>query len=423
MLGAVPSAAPQSSPVDLPADLAALTAGFIRRELVVDAAVAQRDLSLTVLSHPDAAGRSARLVAATESTLRRFTEWFGPFPLAHLTVIDAPWSSHLAGAAFRGVVITTSRWYEPATDRTLERFLIGAVARQYWMTDASEPARQWLSEGLTLYSAVRGIHEELGVRHFATIRLFGGFIPLMVREVAWSPGPTDPRPGLRHFAEVDQPAVAPWRQWSAAPGSEAQRVALTLHTLERYIGWPATQQILAALQSRKRVTEIGPDDLAAITSEQRGRDTSWLFSEALRFDARFDYGITAFTSDAIADRQQFHTHVTFRRHGDGVFAGTSEPPGAPFAKGRSLPVVVRFEDGTDVREWWDGRDADFTRDYVARSRGASASVDPEAMLLLDQSRANNSLRRNPEISDAGVQLATRWVVWLQDLMLSWTGLI
>ena len=409
-----------TAPSALPAQLESLTAGYIRRDGGHDAVVRP---DLTFLLHPATADRSPRLVAATESILRRFADWFGPFPHAHLTVIDAPSNSHLAGAAFPGVVVTTTRWFEPAIDRTLERSLIAAVARQYWMTAAAEPARRWLSEGLTLYSAVRAIHEELETGHFATLRLFGGFVPLTLRAVRWSAGHTDPRPRLRHFSEVDEPAEAAWRQWSAAPASEAQRVALALHTLERYAGWPAMQQMLAALQERKRLNEISPNDLAAIMSEQRGRDVSWFFSEALRFDARFDHRITAFTSDGGGAQPGFHTHLEVQRHGDGLFTGTSEPLTPPFRSGRSLPVEVRFEDGTSVREWWDVRDAVFTRDFEGPSRAVGASVDPEAVLLLEHDRANNSRALDAGVNEEGVRLAARWIVWLQDLMLSCTGLV
>lgn len=417
MLGAVPSAAPPT----LSPQLEALTRGFIRQEVVLTSGV-KPDLAITVLVQPEAAARSARLIGATESALRRFTEWFGPFPHLRLTVIDAPWHSDLAGAAFPGVVITTTRWWGRPTDRTLERFLLAALARQYWMTDAADSTARWFSEGLTLYSSVRGIHEELEGRNFATIRLFGGFIPFTIAPLRWSPSPTDPRPRLRHFAEVDEPAEAPWRQWSAAPASEAQRVALALHTLERYVGWPAMQQMLASLQERKRLNEIGPNDLAAIMSEQRGRDASWFF-EALRFDARFDHGITAFTSEGGEAQSGFLTHLEVQRHGDGLFTGTSEPPTPPLASGRSLPVEIRFEDGTRVREWWDVRDAVFTRDFEGPSRAVGASVDPEAVLLLEHDRTNNSRVLDAGVNEEGARLAARWIVWLQDLMLSLTGLI
>ena len=183
------------------------------------------------------------------------------------------------------------------------------------------------------------------------------------------------------------------------------------------------QQMLAALQERKRLNDIGPHDLAAIMSEQRGRDASWFFSEALRFDAQFDHGITAFTSDGGGAQPGFRTHLEVQRHGDGLFTGTSDPWNPPFKSGRSLPVEVRFEDGTSVREWWDVRDAVFTRDFEGPSRAVGASVDPEAVLLLEHDRANNSRVLDAGVNGEGARLAARWLVWLQDLMLSCTGLL
>ena len=86
-------------------------------------------------------------------------------------------------------------------------------------------------------------------------------------------------------------------------------------------------------------------------------------------------------------------------------------------------MEVRFEDGSSVLEWWDVRDAVFTRDYEGPSRAVAASVDPEAVLLLEDNRADNSRVLDAGVNVEGVRLAVRWIVWLQDVMLSCTGLL
>jgi len=250
-------------------------------------------------------------------------------------------------------------------------------------------------------------------------------VPYTIRSIQWSPSPTDPRPKVRHFAEVELPAAAPWRAWSAAPAGEAQRMALALHTLERYLGWPAMQQALQALQARWRAGFAGTEDLAAIVSEQRGRDVRWFFDEALRFGARFDYGIRAFGSEPSGSGSalEYQTRVSLRRYGDGVFAGTAEAKAGPYASARSLPVVTRFSDGTVVEDWWDGRLPDLDLTYRGRSRAISASVDPDAMLLLDADRANNTRAPEAGLTSTGARLAAHWLLWLQDVMLVTTALL
>ncbi|MEO8682354.1 MAG: hypothetical protein ABI665_25120, partial [Vicinamibacterales bacterium] len=301
--------------------------------------------------------------------------------------------------------------------------ILGAISRQYWFGH-TDPSDGWFQEGLTLYSGTRAVHEALEGRNFETRRYFGGFIPFIIRPMVLSPNPTDPRPRLREFSELDTPAMAPWRFASAAPGGPAQRTALALHSFERYLGWPAFQQTLSEFHERFAAGSMTPADFTAVASAQRGRDLAWFFSQALRFDATFDYAIESFTSEPSSPGSAtFETVVSLRRIGDAVFAGTTEPRAGTFATGRSLPVLVSFADGTEIRDWWDGRDAQLRLTYTSASRAVLASVDPEAVLLLDVNRSNNTRTLQPSRSITGTRLALNWLVWLQDAMLTFTALL
>lgn len=360
-------------------------------------------VEIRFLLKPGAAVQAERVVDMTLAALRRFDDWFGPYPLDRLTVIDVHWPSDLVGAAYPGVVVASTRWLAPARDRSLERTLIGAIARQY-RPGAAAPG--WFAEGLTLYAGTRAIHEELEGRNFATPRYFGGFVPFPIRSVALSRRPTDPRPPVRHFPELDQPESAPWRFAPTSGGGPAERTAIALHTLERYIGWPALQQALAALREQGSAANASPAGLAAVVSAQRGGDLVWFFSEAFRLDARFDYSVEGLTSEPSA-AATFATRVSLRRLGNGVFAGA-----------RSLPVLVSFEDGSEVREWLDGRVEHQELAYTSASRAVSVHVDPEAMLLLDADRSNNTRTLRQPLNVVGARLAASWLIWLQDVMLA-----
>ncbi len=182
------------------------------------------------------------------------------------------------------------------------------------------------------------------------------------------------------------------------------------------------QQALSTYRERA-ISEGGSTALlGAVVSEQRGRDLSWFFAEAFRVEARFDYAIDTFTSEPAADgSSQYQTTVTLLRLGDAVFAGTSEPSAGAFPSGRGLPVAVSFEDGSTAEDIWDGRDGERRLEYLSRSRAWSASVDPRAVLLLDADRANNTRVLRPPFRPVGARLALHWMVWLQDLMLSYTA--
>lgn len=392
----------------------------LRRDRVMREAAPPVELRFLLLTPSGA--HADRVVAATKDAVTTFSDWYGPYPGSTLEVIEASWNSGLDGASYAGLVVTTRRWLTLNRDASLERALIAAVARQYWIGTIHDQSRNgWFEEGLVLYSAARAINVILENRDVAIVRYFGGCVPFAVRSVVQTRAPTDPRPAVRRFDEIESPAVAPWRAWSARVGGEAQRAALALHTLERYIGWPALQQALSAFAAHARRQPLTPADFAAIVGAQRGTDLGWFFGEAFRFDARFDYGIERFISEPASDAT-FQTVLRARRYGDGLFVGTSRPPSAGSPAVRALPVTIAFEDGTEIRDWWNGRDAELALEYVSRSRAVRASIDPEMVLLLDANRANNSHAIRPRVSPLGVRLALNWLVWLQHVVLTYTAI-
>jgi hypothetical protein len=365
-----------------------------------------------------------RIVDATLLSLQVFSSWYDAVPSSTLVVIDVPWRSPLAGASYPEVMAISTRWIAPARDRTVERSLVGAMARQYVFSAATRTdSERWFDEAFALYTGTRAVHEALENNDAATVRFFGSHVPVVIRPVQWSPNRADPRPRVRHFPEIDLPPVAPWRMSSAEEGSLAQRGALVLHSLERYIGWPAMQQALSTYRERASATGGSAELFNAVVSEQRGRDLSWFFKDAFRGNARFDYAVDAFTSDLAPDgSNQYQTTVALRRMGDAVFAGTSEAAAGAFASRRGLTVAVNFEDGSVAEDFWDGRDGERRLEYMSRSRAVSASLDPRAVLLLDDDRTNNTRVLERRFRPIGARLALHWMVWLQDLMLSCTAL-
>jgi hypothetical protein len=50
-------------------------------------------------------------------------------------------------------------------------------------------------------------------------------------------------------------------------------------------------------------------------------------------------------------------------------------------------------------------------------------VDPNRVLLLDLAYTNNSKTLEPRGSDAATKWSLKWVVWLEDCLLSWAALV
>ena len=188
-----------------------------------------------------------------------------------------------------------------------------------------------------------------------------------------------------------------------------------LQTLERYVGWPTMLEAITMLSrtSERRDAEA----FATVLSDVRGTDLRPLVAECLRADAIFDYSIESLQSTP-AGAELVETTVTINRRGSGRFAIGDEGD-----RDRSIPLLVRFADGSKVRDYVDGAAPTVSLVYSARAAAVAATIDPDAMLLLDEDRDNNAIVRNAPVSRLGIRLALHWMAWLQNAMLSYTALV
>ena len=75
--------------------------------------------------------------------------------------------------------------------------------------------------------------------------------------------------------------------------------------------------------------------------------------------------------------------------------------------------------GEQVREAWDGRARWQVFTFDRPVKAVSAQVDPERVLLLDTNYTNNSREMEPAAEEAATKWSLRWMVWLQDLMMTY----
>lgn len=332
------------------------------------------------------AAQRERVAAAAQTSFELLTRWFGP------SAVPQP--------ALDGVPV---RWLAFERDRSLERAVIASVARQYWSPALGRGPLSPFAEAIVVYTAARAIHERLEGSNFAVVRFFGGMVPFPLRSVLLSPPVADPRPRALRFDEL--PA-----------GPEVLRLVRGLQTIERYVGWPTMVQTLAALRA---APDRQPDAAAFANTLSiiRGTDLRSLILECLRDDAVFDYAIGDVRSSP-PDGAQVETSVTIVRQGTGVFeVGTADDPE------QTMPLMVRFADGSEVRDRFNGRAEQTRLVYTTNARAIAAAIDPEVMLLLDTDRANNTFTTEMSIRPLGVRLALHWMSWLQQMMLTYSALV
>jgi hypothetical protein len=375
-------------------------------------------VELVVLTRPGTTG-SQQLIDAARQSFDAYASTLGPPPFHRLTIVDLPVHTGLTDAAYPGIAIASVRWLTARREFAIEREMTAAIGRQYALTLVTAGAHDsWFAEGLAAYLASRAEELRFDPRPSLTRRYFGGFVPHSIRAV--TANPIDPRPRVSDLAGLLRPVDAPWRLARGADLDRARRLAVALHALERFIGWPALQAALSAFVQGHTGLNPTLHDFSTLLSGQRGADMAWFFDQAMRLDASLDYAVVNLQSSP-ASPAGWHTIVDVRRLGEAMFAGTSLA--REMSSSRALKVVTRFADGNEMAEWIDGRDTEWRFEYSSARPATLASVDPEAIVLLDDDRTNNARALSPAANTTAVRLAFNWLAWLQDAMLTCTAVI
>ena len=362
-------------------------------------------VEMRLLLQPEHRGQEQRHFDATAACLKYYGEWFGPYPYGHVTIVDPAFQSGSGGMEYPTLFTAGSRWIAPAKVTTPEGVTVHEAGHQFWygIVGNNEFEHAWLDEGLNTFSTARTIEQAFNPNYLAQ-RYFGGFFPWVFHDVPVKRETDGNRlSGYRAVAEADVQATPTYRYW---PGSASpityNKTALWLHTLEKHLGWPTLQKGMATFFDRWKFRHPKPDDFFRTLNEVSGQDLTWFFDEAHRSSNVFDYGLQNFTSERVGDR--YRTIVVARRFGEAFFP---------------VDVVTTFKNGEQVTERWDGRDRRRIFIYDRAGEAVSAQVDPERVLLLDVNYTNNSRTLEPRTDAATLKWSLKWMVWMQDLMLTY----
>lgn len=361
---------------------------------------------MRLLLQPEHAGQEDRHFAATAATLRLFGDWFGPYPYDHITIVDPAYQSRSGGMEYPTLLTAGTRWLAPRDVASPESVTVHETGHQFWhgIVGTNEVEHAWMDEGLTTFGTAR-VLDEIDVPNRVALRFFGGFIPWVVGDIRLSRATDGNRLNTyRLNARAEVPATPTFRYWPAtATPITYDKVALWLHTLERHLGWPTLRAILSTYFERWRFRHPEPAHFFAVANEVADQDLTWFFDQVYRGSHVFDYAVQDLASER-ADDGSYRTTVAATRRGDGVFP---------------IDVVTTFEDGEQVQERWDGASQRIVYVYETSSRAKRAQVDPQRVLLLDVNYANNSVTLEPRADEASLKWALKWMVWVQDLMLTY----
>ena len=365
-------------------------------------------VKIRMLMQPGHMASSARYLSALKGTMRKFDEWIGPYPYAQITVVDPPHGGGEAGGMEYPTLITAdTTWWMPKSVLEPEFVVEHEFGHQYWygMVATNEFENAWMDEGINQYMEAKVMDALYGKAtsnvnsRLATIGEQGtdriGYVPVADR---------DP---------LSRPAWL-YMDSSSYGGISYAKTALMMLTLENLIGEKTVMHALQVYFDRYKFKHPTPTDFTATMNEATGQNLDWYWKQAIYGTQTLDDRILTASSERVdwynkAEEKKgvtvYYNQVTVHRRG--TF---------------DLPVLLeaKFDDGSTVRERWDGKDRWHRFTWDRKAKLVSAEIDPDHGYLLDRDPFNNSWTATANRKASG-KLAGYWTLltqWLEQA-LSW----
>jgi Peptidase family M1 domain len=391
---------------------------------------------LALAAHPKAGTRYLNIM---QKTLAQFDQRFGPYPYKIITVIDPEPGSEIGGMEYPTLFTGDTSWYEPThiTEQTAEH----EFGHQYWygMVATNEFEDAWLDEGINSYTESKVLSAILGTNTSIFDRPYANVADSELLR-------------LEYIAIADYDPVTRWafkfRDFNSYGGVTYGKSGTLLTTLEGIIGRDTMDEAMRTYFMRYRFTHPTTEDFLRTIEEvaiARGKaipttatstrtqnpvalsgfsDASMsgavegsslalpssppftptghpdystapitnsslrtYFNQAVYGTQVLDYTVDSISSDPAQwwlpepkdnkDKRQIQylSTVYLRRKGDFILPVTAE---------------IIFDDGTRLREHWDGVDRWIKFTYTRNAKVISAEIDPDHTILLDRDYFNNS---------------------------------
>ena len=398
---------------------------------------------LALASHPKA---GARYLNVMQKTLAEYDHRYGPYPYKIITVIDPEPGSEIGGMEYPTLFTGDTSWYDPTylTEQAAEH----EFGHQYWygMVATNEFEDAWLDEGINSYTEVTVMNSILGRNTSVFGRPYANFSDTELRR-------------LDYIAKPDFDPVTRWafkfRDSFSYGGITYGKSATLLATLEGLIGRDTMDEAMRTYFLRYRFTHPTTEDFLRTIEEvaiKNGRATAVggtvinasaqtpthpnasqqapeaglaavfnapstsqvvpisslrpYFNQAVYGTQILDYTVDKISSDPAQwwlpepknkKQIQYLSTVYLHRKGDFLLPVTAE---------------IVFDDGTRLREHWDGIDRWTKFTYTRNAKILSVEIDPDHVTLLDKNLFNNSYITTPNNIPAR-KLSNIWLSFQQ----------
>jgi hypothetical protein len=207
-----------------------------------------------------------------------------------------------------------------------------------------------------------------------------------------------------------------------------------LWQLETELGEDVMARLMRTYFQRWRFRHPDTRDFIEVAEEVSGRELDWFFDQLLFGTGTLDYAVTEAESERLgfeagvfdtpegritrekAEMEERREEAEEKGEDAGPYRtrvvienkGTVEYP---------VDILVRFTDGSEVRERWDGSYRWVRFSYQRDAPLDRVVVDPEEKLFIDLNRANNSLMVEP-VRRSDLRWGLKLLLMIQNLLLT-----
>jgi hypothetical protein len=361
-----------------------------------------KDTEIVLYYQPCHADQIDRHISSLKIAMKRFEELCGPYPYARISVVDPPRGCNVGGMEYPTLITAGTNWamHQIAPKlRAVELVVIHEFGHNYWygMVANNEFEEAWLDEGINSYFEWKIMDEAYGAD-----KSFLEFMGMKAGEQMSN------RTSYISLPDTDPVIKKSWEFYpNAYGGLTYSKAALSLKTLEGYLGEKTMENVMRTYFQRFKFKHPKTEDFIKVANEVSGQDLNWFFNHVLYGSDVLDYSISQLSSyekeNNNKDKNKKEIYINkiwVRRLGEVIFP---------------VEVEMNFDNGQKVREQWDGKERWIMYEYEKPEKLVSATVDPDNKVPLDVNICNNSRTLEPR-KKAINKLLVKCLFWMESLL-------
>jgi len=369
-------------------------------------------VKMRILMQPAHWGQVDRHEKILKESLEYFERWYGPYPYKMITLVDPEPGSAAGGMEYPTFITGESSWFMPSGLHLPELVVEHEFGHQYWygMVATNEFEDAWMDEGINSYSEVKVLDAILG-RDTSILNIAGATAGERELQRGTYIGVADLDP-------IAQKAYD-YYNFGSYGGITYGKTASVLVTLEGIVGEETMQKAMHAYFMKYRFTHPVKEDFLKTIEEVSGKNLRWYFNQAIYGTPVLDYEVIKIDSFPVNWYEEQKKTSTKDDKNTVYLSSVWLHRKADFTM--PVEVEIKFDDGSMVREHWDGQSRWTKFAYEKKAKVESAEIDPDHKIHIDRNNFNDSRTAEPNGKPA-VKVSNYWLFvtqWISQALAWW----